>query len=309
MTLEKVVQAKASTIFPYLLDYNTWKLWHPLYFFESQLRLDISTDTQSVGSHFAWSGKHIGKGRITHRKIELNTKIEDQAEFRLKPSKLKGISSFELEETPAGTKVRFHLKAKLPLMFGLLAPRMIPYIAKNIRVSYSYGLEKLSLLVDPTLSPFSLEVVGTETVPAKSYVYLPFRGSFSDLYQAMSQGMKQLQSFAQERSADVSGPIFVYTEDLDQQKGWIALRMCQAVNKAENLPDGFLHTSHDAMLMAKAVLKGGYENLILSWEMFTMHTAMLYKSKMKDFPKIEFYTSYPQEKTPPVTSLYIPLDL
>ena len=159
------IQASAEKVFDTVADFGTWTTWSPWLGVDKEAVVTVSDDSNSVGSLYHWVGELVGEGEIEHEVLDPARSIEDEIRF-LKPFKSKSGVSFELEPDGQATKITWHMDGKLPWFLFWMKANIQVFIGMD----YDRGLKMLKELVETGQVLSDTEVMGVESVEARSLI-------------------------------------------------------------------------------------------------------------------------------------------
>jgi hypothetical protein len=198
-----LIKRDRAEVFNEVRDFRTWPQWSPWMLHEPDARLDYGDSPDQQGGWYAWDGKLIGAGRITHLRLEVPERIEQRIRFT-RPFKSTSAVSWEFVEDPSGTEVVWSMRGRMPFMLRFLAP----IISAGVDKDYEIGLALLRARLDPSADRLQIRFIGETEYPAQSALTIPFQGSLDAMVAAMKQGLPRLASAAAERGIDAAGPLF-----------------------------------------------------------------------------------------------------
>lgn len=155
------IDAPRSKVFDTVVDYSTWTTWSPWLIAEPQAKVDVSSDSCSVGSTYEWDGSVVGAGRLTHQKIEQGRFIDDEIAF-FRPFRSVNRVTFEFADVGSGTRVTWNMYASLPIFLFWMTGMMKGMISMD----YDRGLKMLKSLIETGSIPGVIDIKGQESVDA-----------------------------------------------------------------------------------------------------------------------------------------------
>lgn len=298
-----VISAKPDTVFDTLVDYGTWTKWSPWLTIDKEAIVTVSDDACSVNSVYAWEGEFVGQGEIQHQQLNRPTLIEDEIRF-FKPFKSKSGVHFELEAVSDGTKVTWHMNGRLPWFMFWMRSSMETFIGMD----YERGLRMLREFIETAGILSTTEVVGVESVEARSMVGARTSALTNDVGPAMRAAFEKVNaavacedSFADREMLSVYHPGDIRKGRFDFTAGYTLSTQSSAPAGLVNveIPAGnYLHVRHT----------GRYENLGNAWS--GAHQYARYKKmKLAKRDCFEIYVNSPDTTATEdlITDIYLPV--
>lgn len=139
-----VILKPVQEVMSRVADLNYYARWNPWQRKEPNSKMEIKGSPQTPGHEYWWSGKKIGEGRLTLRRIDAK-----HAHFNLefiRPWKSTASDNWLFEEWGNGeTKVTWQNYGSLPYP---LARLMGPLISKGLKKQFEEGLRNLKKLCE-----------------------------------------------------------------------------------------------------------------------------------------------------------------
>ncbi len=129
------VNASPQRVFETLSDYQTWTTWSPWLLSEPDAKVTISSNSNSVGSTYAWVGDVTGQGELEHLRLVPGQSIEDELRF-IKPFKSIAKTAFALHAEREGTQLTWTMDGSMPWFLFW----MVPMIKTMVGMDYQRGL-------------------------------------------------------------------------------------------------------------------------------------------------------------------------
>ncbi|MEZ5449974.1 MAG: GyrI-like domain-containing protein [Thiolinea sp.] len=303
LEVRRVIKATPETLFDTVRNYRTWPSWSPWLGYEPETQVTFADSPASVGGWYAWDGKKVGAGKMTHQQLTPHAAIRDQIEF-LRPMKSVNEVYWQFRPQDDGTEVVWGMRASLPFFFRWLAGM----IRRSVRLDYEIGLAQLAMYVGDDSDPLTLEFNGRVEEAAFKYVALHYAGSLDEMPAAMRAGFPRLAALVEEYGMQPSGlPLALYHKINPQQKT-VDCDMAMPVFNPQAAADLRLGEM-PAQAYARTTLTGPYHHLEKAWHAAFSYLRMQKWKFKKSAPLLERYLNDPQS-TPPAewkTALDIPL--
>jgi effector-binding domain-containing protein len=153
------IAASPSQTYDVVADYATWTTWSPWLLADPDAKVEISQPSAAIGSRYAWHGELTGQGELHHRRLEPGRLVEDELQF-LKPFKSTCTTSFELEPSPVGTRLTWHMHGSMPWFLFWMLPSLKTYIGMD----YQRGLAMLKDWIETGQIPSRCDAPGRASV-------------------------------------------------------------------------------------------------------------------------------------------------
>lgn len=76
------MRADRQAVFDRVRDFRTWGDWSPWLLHEPDAKRDFSAAEDQPGGSYAWDGRYIGAGRLTHVRFAAPGRIEQRLEIQ-----------------------------------------------------------------------------------------------------------------------------------------------------------------------------------------------------------------------------------
>ena len=293
-----------QTAFDRVRDLKGWPDWSPWLLHEPNARVELSEQSDQESGWYAWDGKLIGAGRITHVRFDAPERIEQRIAFE-RPFKATGAVSWEFAERDGGTEVFWLMRGRMPFMLRFLAPTMSRLLAKD----YDLGLALLRARLDPDADQLAIRFVGDVERPAQGALTIPFDGDLKAMVAAMRQGFPRLAAAAAERGIEPAGPLFTAYHKADPKSGHFRCDLALPV------PDGTAAGELELKLLGGgryylAEVQGSYDFLEPAWYSVMAHVRMIKAKWDRGRPSLEVYAVDPETAASAndiLTQIYVPV--
>lgn len=295
-----VIDASLDDCFAAVQDLKSWPAWSPWLLHEAEAKLSFSDDCKAEGGYYSWDGKRIGAGKLTQVSIRPGRSIQQQIDF-LRPFKSSSQVSWDFESLPAGTRVSWEMRGRMPFLFRFLARRMEPAIGRD----YELGLALLGGYLNERMPHPKIRLEGIETLQAFSYWAIPCPGNLRQLESARRSSIESLRKAA----GTPMGMSLGLFHDFDPDSGHYQAEL--AIPVSEHMPASNYQTrKFGGGDFYKMSLQGDLSFLPLGWHALASH-CRLNKIKLdRSRPALEIYTDDPGHGIagqPGSTTLYLPV--
>jgi uncharacterized protein YndB with AHSA1/START domain len=135
-----IINAPASKVFDHVGDLHHFREWNPWQRMDPDPKSHIEGTPKTVGHKYNWTGKKIGVGSLTIRKVVPDTSIDFDLEF-IKPWKSKADDMWTFEAVGENScKATWRNTGELPFPVARL---MGPMIRKQLNQQFEQGLNNL----------------------------------------------------------------------------------------------------------------------------------------------------------------------
>ena len=132
------IESDPITVFNKVSDFDNWTTWSPWLVAEPDAKVEVSADSNSVGSIYQWDGNVVGAGELEHMQLEPGKRIGAEIRFK-RPWKSQSDVAFNFEQVSGGTEVTWSMNGALPWFMFWMIPMMEPFIGMD----YDRGLRML----------------------------------------------------------------------------------------------------------------------------------------------------------------------
>ncbi|MGB5830741.1 MAG: GyrI-like domain-containing protein [Thiohalocapsa sp.] len=299
-----VIARDRTEVFNKISDLRTWREWNPWLLHEPDARLDYSEAPGEQDGWYAWDGKVIGAGRLTHLRLEAPERIEQRIAFT-RPFKSTSAVSWEFAEHPSGTEVIWTMRGRMPFLLRFLAPIMSESTAKD----FDLGLALLRGRLDPTADQLQLRFIGDSDYPEQSAMIIPFKGSMEAMVEAMEKGFPRLATAAAEQGIVPDGPAFTAYHKVDSKAGHFECDLALPIPEGQAAGD-FVIKRFGGGRYHLAELQGSYDFLEPTWYSVMGHLRMINRTWDRKRPSLEVYAVDPTiaaSSNEIMTRIYVPI--
>jgi hypothetical protein len=140
------VEAPATAIYPYLVDFHEWTAWSPWEDLDPNLARTYSGAPSGVGAVYEWSGnRKAGRGRMEISEATAPNALAVRLDF-LKPFTSSSIASFALTSEGSGTRVTWSMVGRKTFMMKVMG--IFTSMDKLIGPDFEQGLARLKTLAE-----------------------------------------------------------------------------------------------------------------------------------------------------------------
>ncbi len=201
------IKASPRQVYDSLADYATWTTWSPWLLAEPGAQVDVSTDSASTGSTYAWKGEVTGEGQLTHRQLVPEKLIDDELQF-FKPFKTTCRTSFQIQPDSAGTQLVWNMDASMPWFLFWMIPMMKTFIGMD----YRRGLLMIRDLLETGAIHSCCQNHGCQPVGPIRMAGIPGSCNLDEIGPAMAQQVIQAKRELSQLGVDTGEMISVYTK-------------------------------------------------------------------------------------------------
>jgi DNA gyrase inhibitor GyrI len=284
----RVIKASPEKLCDTVCDFKTWPHWSAWLMHEPDTQLEYSAEYREKGGWYAWNGKLVGAGKMTHLDKTPLQSIQQKIEFT-RPMRSQGDVYWKFRPVDSGTEVTWGMRSHLPFFLRWLAPM----ISEGVSKDYDIGLGKLAQFVGDATDPFDIGFAGMVEMPEETYIAKHYEGSLADLPAAAQTHFPQLMQAVAQHGLEQTGMPFTLLHQFDKKKQWLVCDMAIPVKEAK-VAGGFNAGKLAARRYFRTTLKGDYSHLELAWYAAFSHVRMRKLKVVKSAPMVERYASDPQ---------------
>lgn len=305
------IRAPRRAVFEKVRDFRTWHEWSPWLMHEPDAQVQFG-EPEREGGYYAWDGKYVGAGRLTHVSLQMPGRIEQRIEF-VRPFRSVCEVFWEFEEArlPEGeeaTELAWGMRGRMPFRLRFLARRVASMVEKD----YDLGLAFLNARLDPQADTLNVEFRGPVRRDAQRCLCLRFDGSIREMPRAMQEGFPRLAAYLKSRGIELGGaPLTIYRKS-DCKKQTVTCDMAFPLPEdapTEERAGGFDVRHLPGGDYFEVSARGDYRFLELAWHAAMCHVRMKKLKYDKSRPPFEIYANDPREtaKNDLLTSIHLPL--
>jgi DNA gyrase inhibitor GyrI len=298
------IKRDRADVFDTVRDLRTWREWSPWLLHEPDALLDYSDAPDQQNGWYAWDGKVIGAGRITHLRLETPERIEQRIAFT-RPFKSTSAVSWEFVEHPSGTEVIWSMRGRMPFLLRFLAPIMSASIAKD----FDLGLALLRARMDSTADQLRMRFIGETDHPEQTALTIPFKGGMDAMVEAMEQGFPRLAATAAEQGIVPDGPAFTAYRKVSPKTGRFECDMALPVPEDTEAGEFAMRRLGGGRYYLTEV-QGSYDFLEPAWYSIMGHLRMIKRKWDRKRPSLEVYAVDPTiaaSSDEILTRIYVPI--
>ena len=299
-----LIKRDRADVFNEVRDFRTWPQWSPWMLHEPDARLEQGDAPDQQGSWYAWDGKLIGAGRITHLRLDVPERIEQRITFT-RPFKSTSAVSWEFVEHPSGTEVVWSMRGRMPFMLRFLAP----IISAGIDKDYEIGLVLLRARLDPSADRLRIRFIGETEYAEQSALTIPFQGSLDAMVAAMKQGLPRLATAAAKRGIVADRALFAAYHKADPTRDHFECDIALPVPEGTD-PGEFAMRRLGGGRYYLAEVQGSYDFLAPAWYSIMGHLRMAKLNWDRRRPSLEVYAVDPgtaADSNDILTRIYVPI--
>lgn len=294
------IAAPPTDVFRIVRDFKSWPTWSPWLLAEPDTTLHFSDD----GTTYSWDGRVTGAGAMTVLDETPDRSIDARLTF-LRPWKSINTTAFRLSAVNDGTKLTWTMRGTLPFFLFFMKRKLTAYVAAD----YRRGLAMLKDVIETGDKGFTLDFLGTSTIPECHYLGLRRDCTIAEISTSMSEAMEELTRQADAAGIQPSAAPFSIYQDWNPVAGTatyiIGIPIAEALDLA---PSGCTIGTIPETPTFQVRLTGAYRHLGNAWAAGMMHQqARMFPSNSKISP-FEIYQNDP-ERTPEaelITTVHLP---
>lgn len=303
-----VIRCAPAAAFAQVRDLRGWPQWSPWLLHEPDAALNWSDDPGAERGWYAWSGRLIGAGRITHVSLHPTERIEQRIDFK-RPFKSTGAVSWEFRATtqdgaPA-TEVFWTMRGRMAFLVRFMAPAMAQLIGKD----FELGLARLRALLEPGAPKLDIRFCGVEQRAKTLALTLPFDGGRDEVAAAMRAGFERLAATAAEYGIEPIGPPFSVYYLADAKSGRLCCDMALPVPADAHLGE-LTHRRFDGGPCQVTEVQGSWDFMELAWHAALAHLRMTKAVWERSRGSVEEYVAGPDavaDEDQLVTRIWLPV--
>ena len=299
------MQVDRRTVFNLVRDLRRFPDFSPWLLHEPAARLEFGPAPDQEGGWYAWDGKAVGAGRLTHAHLIEPERIEQQLSFT-RPFRTRAQVRWDFAETAGGgTEVTWSMRGRLPFLLRFLTRPL----ARMIEQDYALGLALLRGVLDPDAERPHLSFIGPVETSPQTALTIPYRGDLPGLLAAMEDGFPRLIAHLGGLGAAPAGPLFTAYHRVDAQGRDFQCDLAVPVADGTD-PGPFTSKRLGGGRCYATELAGSYSFLEPVWYSAMAHLQMHRLRRDGSRPPLEVYVRGPGEVTDTndiLTRLLIPI--
>lgn len=300
----EIIQASPEKVFNAVSDFATWTTWSPWLCAEPDANVDVSDDSNSVGSTYDWDGEIVGAGGMQHTLLNPGSRIECDLSF-LRPFKSTAKVAFDFKPEGDGTKISWSMDSSLPFFLFWMKNGM----ESMIGMDYERGLKLLKEWLETGEILSKTKIRGVEEIGPIHMVGVRKICSMDDIGASMETAFNEGVELANAKQLNTCGErMAVYhcvdlkNQTFDYTAGFV---VPDVVDGANGLSTWSIPRPSKAVAVEHT---GSYENLGNPWS--AAYSYVRYKKlKQSNDGTFEVYKNDPQETSPAdlKTEIFLPL--
>ena len=268
--------------FNYLLRMDNHIVWSPWLMHNPSTNIEYSARLDQPTSFYSWDDDMLGAGKLMHRKIEQNKRIDQDIEF-YRPFKSKAKVTWEFEQQEGSVRVSWVMDSSMPLFLRW----MIPMLEHGISSDYRLGLVRLAHVLDDTATQMDLSWDGAHDQPSVTGVFEGFSGDLAGISQAFDASVPKLNTFIDDHKLPKTNKLFGVYHSVNVAKRTTDMKVLIQLDGDDNV-DRPVYTIPSGKYY-QVTYKGSMQNMDLAWYAAYQHLRMLkYKLNTK-MPALEEY--------------------
>ena len=309
-----VIEKPTKEIFDYILEFNHWIDWSPWLIMERNAEVTVSSNSTNEGSYYAWKGKLVGEGTITHKRITINKQIDQEIAFK-KPFRSRSKVYWKFNPSQDNTNqtiVTWGMLGSMPFLFRFLTPQMKIFIGMD----YERGLRMLKEKIETGSISTKVDVLGKIT--KNNFLYIGIKGedSLSNIGKNIGNNFKILKQYVAENNLKENTAFFPFTiyHEFDFQSSRYAYTTAIPLNKNSqtnsSTTNNLFFDSIPAASYLKIIHTGDYKHLGNAWTTGENYLRTYKIKRNKNMSPLEVYLTNPEEVTNKdkwITEIYFPI--
>jgi effector-binding domain-containing protein len=255
-----IIEKPVASVWPLVANYTNWTKWSPWYCLDSKTKATFSKDCCKVGSVFKWESELAGSGQLEHRRIVLDTLIEDNLRFE-KPLTYQSNFFWKFEKRDSFSVVTWEMRGEMPFFSRFMAKKLEPMIARD----FERGLKMLKDFAEIGVVSSKVDVIGIVKAPEVTYIGKNAICNMGDMQNVMKQHFFSLLAMSIQHNMVPEKAISVY-HTLDFQNGISSFTsgfVAPGVKKIK--AKGFDYSTIPATKAVKVMYKGSFSYLENAW--------------------------------------------
>jgi carbon monoxide dehydrogenase subunit G len=140
------ISATPDKVFPFINDFNRWRLWSPYENKDPGMKRVLSGATNGKGAVYEWDGNNqVGKGRIEITDASAPSRVTIKLDM-IKPMEGHNIVDFTLEPRGGGTHVTWAMRGSCAYMAKVIG--LFLNMDKMVGKDFEVGLANLKVLAE-----------------------------------------------------------------------------------------------------------------------------------------------------------------
>jgi carbon monoxide dehydrogenase subunit G len=140
------ISATPDKIFPFINDFNRWRLWSPYEKKDPAMKRALSGAASGKGAVYEWDGNsQVGKGRIEITDMSAPSRLTIKLDM-IKPMEGHNIVDFTLEPRGGGTQLTWAMRGSCAYMAKVIG--LFLSMDKMIGKDFEVGLANLKALAE-----------------------------------------------------------------------------------------------------------------------------------------------------------------
>ncbi len=297
------INASPEKVYETIVDFNTWTSWSPWLCAEPDAKVNVTQNSNSVGSQYDWHGELVGSGEIEHKQLQPGKRIDDEIRF-LTPWKSVSDVAFDFERVGEATKVTWHMNGSLPMMMFWMKGMMQTFIGMD----YDRGLKMLKEKIETGKILSKTTVRGTESVGPLKMVGTRKLCEVKEVGPSMEKAFQEVQAKMEKHNLSMEGEQISVYHKFNMKKQTFEFTSGYVVPDSTEVPAGLESWSMPATEALAIDHVGSYDNLGNAWNTANQY-ARYKKLKQSKVGTYEIYRNRPEDTQPADlhTEIFLPL--
>ena len=293
-----------QNVFDVVADFGTWTTWSPWLCAEPDAQVDVSENSNSLGSLYQWKGEVVGQGEIEHVALDPGKRIDEALRF-IKPWNSKADVSFDFEPSGGGTKVTWKMNSSLPWFMFWMKKMMVNVIGMD----YERGLSMLKQHIETGKVLSETQVQGVQTIRPITMLGVRSKASLKEIGASMENAISDTVAKLRQNGVAADGLKMAAYHDMDMSARVLDYTAGVIVEDESATAEGLsrCHFPSSKALSVRHI--GCYTNLGNAWSTGIQHTRYRKLKQNRKVATYEIYRNNPGDTDPAdlITDLYFPL--
>ena len=301
---ETIIDAPCEQVFDRVADFSSWSSWSPWLIADPDARVDVSDNSNSVGSTYHWTGESSGEGEMKHEVLKSPRRIQSEIRF-IKPMRSVSEVSFDLEPAGEGTRIRWNMDGSLPWLLFWMTSSMDAYIGND----YERGLRMLKEWIETGKVESQLDISGASSAPAMRIAGIREACNMTEIGPIMERAICTAGETLQAAGVELCGPAASAYHQADIKHGHIDFTAGFEIPADAELPAGLVEWSTPGGPAFHVRHTGGYHHVGNAWSAAYQHVRYKKIKLNKKAATFEVYRNSPDETASAdlITDIYLPL--
>ncbi len=288
-------------VYALLKDFRQWPIWSPWLIAEPDAELVFHED----GSGYSWRGEVVGQGGL--QVVKENAPYDFELSLHIvKPWKSRSQVFFECRSEGDWTRVRWHMKSKLPFYMMLMKHRFVAEIGRD----YRRGLGLLKDLAENGMVSCQIRMERPLQIQKIVYVGVKTVCRISDVTEKKEADLQRAKEWLKVQHLEIMGPPLAIFHQWSLATGDTCYSVGFPVAKQPGwLPDDMATGVIPELEVQPIIHHGFYRHLCNAWAVGEMYVKAKKINLDKAFDRFEIYDEGVADNAnePIQTTVYFPI--